>query len=133
MSADKKSLYVAAHDGTALDIINLDTMVLTDKVNLPAKPRRDRCRERRASTDLDHWQGTGDLQNVLLVWDPSATNTQSLMSVPLTPPPPQSPVLPAPSGRQFLTNRSQLSATDGRQLHHRRKHPEQYDASSFRV
>ena len=117
MSGDKKSLYVVAHDGTALDIINLDTMVLTDKVNLPAKPEGIAVGNDGRALISTIGTGTGNLQNVLLVWDPGATNTQSLMAVPLAPPPPQSPVLPAPSGRQFLTNRSQLVATnDGRYI-----------------
>ncbi len=111
MSRDGKSLYVACFDGTALNVIDLETGAVSSRVSLPAKPEGvavgidDRVLISTIGT------GANNLGNVLLVFDPNATDSNSLSIVQITPPPPANPILPAPVGRIFLSNRSQMLAT----------------------
>ena len=114
MSRDGRFLYVTAYDASSLNIIDLNTLALIGRVTLPAKPEG-------VAVGLDErvlistiGTGAGNAQNVLLVFDPS---NNSVGNVSITPAPPSSPVLPAPSGRPALAVRSQLAASaDGRYI-----------------
>lgn len=114
MSRNGKLLYVTSYDGSALEIIDLDTMAPIRSVSLPAKPEGVAvgADERVLITTI----GTGPsnaLTNTLLIFDPQATASKAISNVVLTPPPPTPPQLPPPSGRVFLSYRSQLIATKG--------------------
>ncbi len=117
LSQDGQFLFVAAHDANALNVISLETLTITSRVSLPAKPEGIAVGGDGRVLISTIGTGAGNASNTLLIWDPSATTTVSLAAVPLAPPPPLSPLLPAPSGRVFLTNRSQLVPTwDGRYI-----------------
>lgn len=114
MSRNGKLLYLTSYDGSALEIIDLDQMASVQSVSLPAKPEGVAvgADERVLITTI----GTGPsnaLTNTLLLYDPQATATRAITNVILTPPPPTPPQLPPPSGRPFLSYRSQLIATKG--------------------
>ena len=94
--------------GTTLD---LNTLAVSARVSLPAKPEGVAVGAEGRVLISTIGTGAGNIANVLLVYDPAAQATSSLTSVPVAPPPPQSPLLPAPSGRIFLSSRSQLQAT----------------------
>ena len=118
MSRNGKVLYLTSYDGSALEIIDLDKMAPLKSVSLPAKPEglAVGADERVLITTI----GTGPsnaLTNTLLVYNPQATSTNAIANVVLAPPPPTPPQLPPPSGRPFLSYRSQLIATkDGERI-----------------
>jgi uncharacterized protein (TIGR03437 family) len=111
MSRDGSFLYVAAFDSSALSVIDLNTMQMVRSVSLPAKPEGVAAGSDGRILIATIGTGQNNLANILLVYDPAASDTRALSSVALTPPAPQSPLLPPPSGRIFLTPRSQLLAT----------------------
>lgn len=112
MSRDGRYLYVAAYDASALNVIDLNTLAVTSRVSLPAKPEGVAVGVDGKVLISTIGTGAGNASNVLLTYDPLAQETRSLVAVSITPPPPQSPLLPAPSGRPFLTVRGQLQATN---------------------
>lgn len=109
ISRDGSRLYVACHNASNLNIINLDTLAVVERPSIPARPEglAVGADERVLITTIG--TGVGNSQNTLLVYDPA--DGGSLASVVVVPPAPTPPQLPPPSGRAFLTNRSQLSAT----------------------
>ncbi|MCS7025954.1 MAG: hypothetical protein NZV14_14215 [Bryobacteraceae bacterium] len=108
MSRDGSRLYVTCHNASNLNVINLDTLTVVGRPNLPARPEGIAvgADERVLITTIG--TGPGNSQNTLLIYDPSEG---SLASVVVVPPPPTPPQLPPPSGRAFLTNRSHLATT----------------------
>ena len=117
MSRDGKYLYVASFDGTALNVVDLDSSTVTSRVSLPAKPEGVAVGADGRVLISTIGTGANNLGNVLLLFDPNATDTSSLSVVQITPPPPSNPILPAPNGRIFLSNRSQLLASkDGTKI-----------------
>lgn len=109
LSRNQKFLYVTALNASALDIIDLDTLSLATHVALPAQPEGVAvgADERVLISTI----GTSGNTNSLLIYDPSATGPTALVPVPVPPAPPLPPQLPAPSQRQFLASRSQLTVT----------------------
>lgn len=115
MSRDARFLYVATHDSSAINVIDLDALVVSSRISLPAKPEGLAVGADNRVLISTIGTGAGNTANVLLIYDPAAEDTRSLTSVTISPPAPQSPLLPAPSGRIFLSSRSQLQTTpDGR-------------------
>lgn len=113
ISRNHKFLYVTALNASALDTIDLDTLAITNRVALPAQPEGVAVGsdERVLISTI----GTGGNSNSLLIYDPSSSGPTSLLPVPVPPAPPLPPQLPAPSQREFLASRSQLTPTlDGR-------------------
>ncbi|HLJ14796.1 MAG TPA: hypothetical protein VKV15_09895, partial [Bryobacteraceae bacterium] len=111
ISRSKKYLYVTASGSAALDIIDLDALALVNHITLPAQPQGVAVGADERVLISTSGSGAGNASNVLLVYDPSATGTSSLNSVAITPPAPQSPLLPPSSGRPFLAGRSELVAS----------------------
>ncbi|MBI1896857.1 MAG: hypothetical protein HYS04_10055 [Acidobacteria bacterium] len=111
LSRSGKLLYVASFDGSALNIIDLDTLAVIGRVSLPAKPEGVAVGNDERVLISTIGTGANNLQNVLLIYDPAASETSALAPVQITPPAPASPLLPPPSGRIFLAARSQLQAT----------------------
>src|ERR1051326_4484203 len=109
ISRNQKFLYVTALNASALDIIDLDALSLATHVALPAQPEGVAvgADERVLISTI----GTGGNNNSLLIYDPAASGPTSLIPVPVPPAPPLPPQLPAPSQRQFLASRSQLTVT----------------------
>ncbi len=114
LSIDQKYLYVTAFDASALDIVDLDTQSVVNRVSLPAKPEGIAVgSDGKALISTIGNSG----QNILLIFDPNATTTNNLASVSIAPPAPANPTLPPPSGRIVLSNHSQLKSTpDGRYI-----------------
>jgi uncharacterized protein (TIGR03437 family) len=111
-----RSLYVTSYNASSLNVIDLNTLTLSNRVSLPARPEGVAVGgdERVLITTIG--TGVGNAANVLLLFDPDAQNAEaSLTSIAVTPPAPTPPQLPPPSGRPFLQSRSQLATSlDGR-------------------
>ena len=117
LSRDSNVLYVTCHDASALDIIDTNSLTLTGRVSLPAKPEGVAVGNDGRVLITTIGSGAGNLLNTLLIYDPSATDATVLSTVPVAPPPPLPPQLPALVGRAFLATRSQLLATpDGSKI-----------------
>lgn len=117
MSRSGRFLYVTCHNASSINIIDLETLSIVQRVSLPARPEGIAVGfdERVLITTIG--TGQNNLQNVLLLYDPRPGATATLSAIPVTPPPPTPPQLSPPSGRVFLTNRSALAASsDGRTI-----------------
>jgi len=114
LSRSGRMLYVTSYDASALNIIDLDADQVVNRVTLPAKPEGVAVGNDERVLISTIGSGTGNLSNVLLLYDPNAQNSNPIMNIAVTPPPPMPPQLPPPSGRTFLQSRGQLRAsTDG--------------------
>lgn len=114
LSRSGKTLYVTVFDAASLLAIDLDSSAVTSRLALPAKPEGVAVGSDERVLISTIGTGSGNSQNVLLIYDPSATGPSAIGNVSVTPPPPQPPQLPPPGGRQFLETRSQLaSSADG--------------------
>ena len=92
ISRNRSVLYVTAHDAGALIVIDLGTMQATRRVSLPAKPEGVAVGGDERVLISTVGTGTGNLQNVLLIYDPfSSQGQQPVFSVPVAPSPPASP------------------------------------------
>jgi len=111
MSRNGQYLYVTAYDGSALDTIDLDQMAATKSVSLPAKPEGVAVGKDERVLITTIGTGTNNSANTLLLYDPTAIFTNSIANVVLAPPAATPPQLPPPSGRPFLSSRSQLIAS----------------------
>lgn len=112
MSRDGRSLYVTCHNASSLNVVDLETLQIRQRVSLPARPEgvavgRD---ERVLISTIG--TGPGNTQNTLLLYDPAPDTRAQLSAIPVTLPPPTPPQVPAPSGRVFQINRAQLTATN---------------------
>ncbi len=111
MSRNGLFLYVTCYDGSALDILDLEKMAGVKSVSLPAKPEGVAVGKDERVLITTIGTGAGNQANTLLIYDPQATESRAISNVVLAPPPPGSPLLPPPSGRAFLSYRSQLLTT----------------------
>jgi uncharacterized protein (TIGR03437 family) len=111
ISRHNRFLYVACHDATALNVLDLETTTLVRTISLPAKPEGVAvgADERVLITTIG--TGTNNAASTLLIWDPNATDFNALANVVFAPPTPMPPQLPPTSGRPFLAGRSQLLTT----------------------
>lgn len=119
LSPDGTLLFVTCHDASSINIIDTRPAapVVVRKVSLPAKPEGVAVGSDGRVLITTIGSGAGNLLNTMLVFDPAVTDGETLATVPVAPPPPLPPTLPAPSGRTFLANRSQLIATrDGSKI-----------------
>lgn len=112
MSRSGRVLYVAAHDASALNVVNLDTLAVIGRVALPAKPEGVAVGSDERVLVSTIGTGAGNLQNILLIYNP---DDNSINNTTINPPPPTPPQLPPPVGRPALGLRSKLVSTpDGR-------------------
>ncbi|MBL8241209.1 MAG: hypothetical protein JNM66_27550 [Bryobacterales bacterium] len=120
LSTDGNFLYITCHEAASINIMDTRpaTPVIVSKVSLPARPEGIAVGGDGRVLITTIGSGAGNLLNTMLVYDPAVTEMgASLSTVPVAPPPPLPPTLPAPSGRTFLANRSQLIATrDGSKI-----------------
>jgi uncharacterized protein (TIGR03437 family) len=120
LSPDGSFLYITCHGASSLNIMDTRpaTPIVASKVSLPARPEGVAVGGDGRVLITTIGSGAGNLLNTMLVYDPAVTEMgASLSTVPVAPPPPLPPTLPAPSGRTFLANRSQLIATrDGSKI-----------------
>ncbi|MCX6620485.1 MAG: hypothetical protein NTY38_05310, partial [Acidobacteria bacterium] len=114
LSWDKKYLYVVCNDAAVLDVIDLDASpapAIVQRVYLPAKPEAVAAGNDGRVLIVTQGSGAGNASNVLLLYDPGATDSAAISSITTAPPAPTPPQLPPPAGRTFLAVRSQLMPT----------------------
>lgn len=118
ISRSGQFLYVTSYDASNLNVINLDTLAVSTRVTLPARPEGVAVGGDERVLISTIGTGAGNAANVLLLYDPNATDTtQSVSNIAVTPPAPTPPTLPPPSGHQFLESHSQmLTSADGRYI-----------------
>lgn len=120
LSPDGNFLYITCHDASSINVMDTRPAipVIISKLSLPARPEGVAVGADGRVLVTTIGSGAGNLLNTLLVYDPSGGDSGSVLAtVPVAPPPPLPPTLPAPSGRTFLANRSQLIATrDGSKI-----------------
>ncbi|MFB3826426.1 MAG: hypothetical protein ACE15B_06635 [Bryobacteraceae bacterium] len=115
MSRDSRLLYVTCYYDSVLDVIDLDRSTVVQRVPLAAKP--EGVAVGADGRVVIGTIGTGTGQASLIIFDPSASSTNNLTSVVITPPATPAPLLPPPSGRTFLSANGRLMATrDGRRI-----------------
>src|SRR5687768_4430304 len=71
MSRNGRFLYVTAHDGAALDVIDLETLAVANRVGLPAKPEGIAIGNDERILITTIGTGAGNAQNTLLIYDPN--------------------------------------------------------------
>ena len=114
MSRSGKFLYVTSRDASVLDVIDLDTLNVVSRIQLPAQPEGVAVGADERVLISTIGSGPGNGSNILLIYDPSGQGATALSPVTVTPPAPLSPNLPGPSGKVFVGARSRLQAsTDG--------------------
>jgi DNA-binding beta-propeller fold protein YncE len=107
-------LYVTSFDGSNLNVIDLETLAVVDRIGLPARPEGVAVGGDGRVLITTIGSGVGNTANVLLRYDPFAEATQALQAVNVALPAPQNPQVVPPSGRVFLTARSQMvTSADG--------------------
>jgi uncharacterized protein (TIGR03437 family) len=111
ISRDGKFLYAACFDGSLLDVIDLDSLLLVNRIGLPARPQGVAVAADGSVLITTTGSGAGGLTNSLLLYDPNPNAAVVLLAIPVTPLAPAVPVFPPPSGRAFLSKRSQLAAS----------------------
>ncbi|MFN7923433.1 MAG: hypothetical protein U0Q16_25250 [Bryobacteraceae bacterium] len=118
MSRNGKALYVTCHLGNSLNIIDLDTQAVINRIGLPARPEGVAVGADERVLISTVGTGQGNQFNVLLIYDPFApAGAQAVSAVPVSPPPPANPLLPPNNfGRSGLTNRSYLQASPDGQI-----------------
>jgi uncharacterized protein (TIGR03437 family) len=108
-------LYVTSQTASAIDVIDLNSQTMVNKVTLAAKPEGIAVGADERVLVSTIGKGTGNLQNVLVLYNPVADASSALLPITVTPPPPLSPALPPPSGKQFQAARGTLRASaDGK-------------------
>src|SRR5258706_6611106 len=115
ISRSGKVLYVTSQTASAIDVIDLASQIIVNRIALVAKPEGIAVGADERVLVSTIGTGGGNLQNVLLLYDPNADPSSALLPVTVTPPPPISPILPPPSGKQFQAARGTLRASlDGK-------------------
>ena len=77
ISRSGKVLYVASKDASALDIIDLDTQAVLNRVTLPAQPEGVAVGVDERVLISTIGSGAGNLSNVLLIYDPGTQGPNS--------------------------------------------------------
>ena len=117
ISQNGKNLYVASHNGSALNVIDLDKSEVVTRISLQAKPEGVAVGGDGRVLITTIGTGPGNAANTLLLYDPNAGDSANVSNVLITPPAPLPPQFPALAGRIFLATRSQLIATkDGTRI-----------------
>ncbi len=111
LSRDGKSVFVVCYNSSVLDVIDLTTLAITNRVPLPAKPVSVAAGGDGRVLISTTGSGTNGASNVLLLYDPSPTAAVVLTALSSTPPVGAAPTFPPPSSRPFLSKHSQLTAS----------------------
>jgi uncharacterized protein (TIGR03437 family) len=106
LSRDSKTLYVSCYDDSTLQAIDLDALSVRKAVSLPAGP--EGVAVAGDGRVLITTAGDSNGANTLMIFNPV---TGILNAVPVTPPAPTPPQLPAPSSQVYASSRSRLQAT----------------------
>ncbi len=119
MSRNGKFLYVTSNGAGNLDVIDLESLTVTTRISLPARPEGVAVGGDEKVLVTTVGTGQGNTQNVLIVYDPFAPpGVQSLAPVPVVPAAPANPLLPPQNfSRGALTPRSFLQTSrDGKYI-----------------
>lgn len=115
MSRDARTLYVACHNSSTINVIDLDQMAVVNRINLPSRPEAVAVGLDGKVVITTIGTGVNNTQNTLLVYDPTITDTRALTALAVVPPTPASPA--ATTGPLNQANRSFLvSSADGRYI-----------------
>lgn len=116
MSRDGRSLYVACHNAATVNVIDLETLGVVNRISLPSRPEGIAVGGDNRVLITTIGTGVNNAQNTLLLYDPSLTDSRNLTSLTLVPPTPASPGT-SPTGQLIQTNRSFLmTSNDGRYI-----------------
>src|SRR5512139_2054746 len=111
LSRGGKHLYVTIYAASALEVVDLDAVVVVKRVSLPAAPEGVAVGGDERVLISTVGSGTGNAENRLLLYDPNRTGDDALRAVPTTLPAPTTPQTPAPSSRVFMSTRSNLTTS----------------------
>jgi uncharacterized protein (TIGR03437 family) len=111
LSRDGKSLFVVCYNSSVLDVIDLTTLAITNRLPLPAKPVGVAAGSDGRVLISTTGSGTNGASNVLLLYNPAPNAAVILSSLSATPPVGAAPTFPPPSSRPFLSKHSQLAAS----------------------
>lgn len=116
ISRDGKSLYVACHNASTVNVIDLEQLAVVNRINLPSRPEGIAVGGDGRVLITTIGTGVNNSQNTLLLYDPSITDSRSLTALTLVPPTPATPGT-STTGQLIQTNRSFLSTSnDGRYI-----------------
>ncbi|MFN9977182.1 MAG: YncE family protein, partial [Phycisphaerae bacterium] len=116
ISRDGRSLYVACHNAATVNVIDLETLGVVNRISLPSRPEGIAVGGDNRVLITTIGTGVNNAQNTLLLYDPALTDSRNLTSLTLTPPTPASPGT-SPTGQLIQTNRSFLATSnDGRYI-----------------
>lgn len=108
MSPDGNFLYVACHNASTLNIVDLNALRVDARPSVPARPEGIAVGNDGRVLITTIGTGPNNSQNTLLVYNPERAGFDSVVVVV---PAPQIPPGAPTAGRAFLANRSQLAAT----------------------
>ncbi len=108
ISRSGQFLYVTSQTASGIDVIDLGSQTVVNRLSLPAKPEGIAVGGDERVLISTIGSGAGNQQNVLLIYDPNASPTMALLPVSVAPLPPVPPQLPPPSGKQFQATRATL-------------------------
>src|SRR5882757_8037293 len=81
-------LYVTSQTASAIDVIDLNSQTIVNKVTLVAKPEGIAVGADERVLVSTIGTGAGNLQNVLVLYNPAADPSSALLPITVTPPPP---------------------------------------------
>ncbi|MDX2180113.1 MAG: beta-propeller fold lactonase family protein [Bryobacteraceae bacterium] len=110
MSRDGSLLYVAAHNASAMNVIDLETLGVVRTINLPARPEGVAVGGDGRVLISTIGAGANNALSVLLLFNPAEEANRQLSSISVAPPAPAPPSLPPVTGAA-RSNRSFLAAS----------------------
>lgn len=119
VNGTSRYLYVTAYASSSLYQIDLTRTppAVSNRISLPYNPEGVGVGADGRVLVTTIGPGNNNSVNTLFLFDPNASSSNNLVSIPLPVPPPTSPVTPTTPGRQFLAYRAALLATpDGKYL-----------------
>jgi uncharacterized protein (TIGR03437 family) len=117
MARDGSVLYVTCHAGSSLNVIDLNRLAVTRRVNLPARPDGVAVGADEKLLITTIGTGVNNAQNILLIFDPFAGEDGTpIQNVILTPQAQLPPALPPPNGYPSFSSRATLVPTPDGQI-----------------
>jgi uncharacterized protein (TIGR03437 family) len=111
ISRSGQFLYVACYASSVIDVIDLTSLAVTNRISLPSQPEGIAVASDERVLISTTGNGTTTITNILLLYDPTPNSPAPLTSLAVTPVAPVAPTFPAPSSRAHLSAHSQLLAT----------------------
>ena len=111
MSMSGDVLYVTNNGSSSLSVIDLGSMNVSQSVTLPASPEGVEVGADGRAIIATQGNGTGNLNNTLLIFDRKQQLAQQVLAVAFPPPPSTPTGIPAPQARPVTTFRGKLQRT----------------------